>query len=77
MEELIAQLKVFLGKRVRTIGIKGPAEINIIVAENENAAALSAELQQYVAEIVDANSLAKINVISPDGNVTDSFSLNQ
>lgn len=77
MEELIAQLSAFLGNRVMAIESKGPAEIDIAVAESEDIAALSSDLQAHIVEIVDENSLAKINFVLSDGQVKDSFSLNQ
>jgi hypothetical protein len=77
MEELVRALRAFLGRRAKDIEIKGPAEINITAAENEDVVALSAELQSHVVEIVDGNILAKINIIPSDGGEKDSFSLNQ
>ncbi|GAA4205359.1 hypothetical protein GCM10022289_24640 [Pedobacter jeongneungensis] len=77
MEELIRQLKTFLGNSARAIKVKGPAEIDIVVNENENIEALLARLQAHIIEIVDENTLGKINLVSPDGELKESFSLNQ
>lgn len=77
MEELTEQLKAFLGDRIHLVAIAGPAEINLIVAGGENVEALSTALQSHIVELADKNTLAKINLISLDGAVRDSFSLNQ
>lgn len=77
MEELISQLQTFLGRRAKDIEIKGPAEINVTVAEDEDVSALSAELRSHILEIIDENTFAKINIISSDSAEKDSFSLNQ
>ncbi|MGM9478101.1 hypothetical protein ACS5PU_16870 [Pedobacter sp. GSP4] len=77
MEELIVQLKAFLRRRIGRIEIKGAAEINLVLAENENPVTRSAELKAHVIEIIDESTLAKINLLSSSGGVLDSFSLNQ
>lgn len=77
MEELIRHLKDFLGNRVEAVNVKGPAEIDVIVNEKEDVESLSASLKSHIIDIVDENTLAKINLVSASGKVEDSFSLNQ
>jgi len=77
MEELIAQLKTFLGSRISEIVRTGAAEIDLVVEENEDIEALSADLQSNIVALVGQNTLAKINLISADGEVKASFPLNQ
>lgn len=77
MEELVNQLKDFLGNRVEGVRQKGPAELEIVIGEMENVERLSAEIKAHILELVDENTLAKINFVTTEGKEIDSFSLTQ
>jgi hypothetical protein len=77
MEKLIEQLKAFLGNRIMDMKIKGPAEVDILIDDEQPLEPLASELRNHIIEIVDENTLAKINLVRADGTLADSFSLNQ
>jgi hypothetical protein len=77
MEKLIEQLKTFLGNRIMDLKIKGPAEVDILIDDKQPLEPLASELRNHIIEIVDENTLAKINFVRADGTLADSFSLNQ
>lgn len=77
MEKLIEQLKAFLGNRIMDLKIKGPAEVDILIGDKQPLEPLASELRSHIIEIVDENTLAKINLVRADGTLADSFSLNQ
>lgn len=77
MEQLIEQLKAFLGNRITDLKIKGPAEVDILIDVKQPVEPLASELRNHIIEIVDENTLAKINFVRADGTLADSFSLNQ
>lgn len=77
MENLIEQLKAFLGNIIMDLKIKGPAEVDILIDDEQPLEPLAAELRNHIIEIVDENTLAKINLVRADGTLADSFSLNQ
>ena len=77
MEKLIEQLKAFLGNRIMDLKVKGPAEVDILIADKQPLEPLASELRNHIIEIVDKNTLAKINLVRADGTLADSFSLNQ
>ena len=77
MEKLIEQLKAFLGNRIMDLKIKGPAEVDILIDDKQPLEPLASELRNHIIEIVDENTLAKINLVRVDGTLADSFSLNQ
>ena len=77
MEELINQLKTFFGDRSKNIFKTGPAEIEIVISDYEDAAQLATELKAHIIKIIDENSIAKINIVNEGGDLVDSFSLNQ
>ena len=77
MEKLIEQLKAFLGNRIMDLKIKGPAEVDILIDDGQPVESLASELRNHIIEIVDENTLAKINFVRADGTLADSFSLNQ
>ncbi|AZI27411.1 MAG: hypothetical protein EOO20_14775 [Chryseobacterium sp.] len=77
MEELINQLKSFLGNRVEAVRAKGPAELEIVIGEMEDVERLSSELKAHIVELVDENTLAKIDFVTAEGKEIDSFSLTQ
>jgi len=45
MEELIAEIKSFLGERIQEAAVKGPAGINLVPAENEDPVTFAADLK--------------------------------
>ncbi|RZK17198.1 MAG: hypothetical protein EOO86_13160, partial [Pedobacter sp.] len=75
MKTLINTLKDFLGNRVEDVRQKGPAELEIVIREMENVERLSAEIKAHILELVDENTLAKINFVTTEGKEIDSFSL--
>ncbi|MNI57064.1 hypothetical protein D3C87_1071130 [compost metagenome] len=77
MEKLIEQLKAFLGNRIMDLKIKGPAKVDILIDDKQPLEPLASELRNHIIEIVDKNTLAKINFVRADGTLADSFSLNQ
>lgn len=77
MKTLINTLKDFLGNRVEDVRQKGPAELEIVIREMENVERLSAEIKAHILELVDENTLAKINFVTTEGKEIDSFSLTQ
>jgi len=77
MEKLIEQLKAFLGNRIMDLKIKGPAEVDILIDDKQPSEPLASELRSHIIEIVDENTLGKINLVRADGTLADSFSLNQ
>lgn len=77
MEKLIEQLKAFLGNRIMDLKIKGPAEVDILIDDEQSLEPLASELRNHIIEIVDENTLAKINFVRAEGTLADSFSLNQ
>ena len=77
MEELINQLKKYLGNRVEEVRSKGPAEVEIVIGEMEDIDQLSAGLKAHIVEIVDEITLAKIDFVTPEGKELYSFALNQ
>ncbi|MDQ0965200.1 hypothetical protein QFZ20_000603 [Flavobacterium sp. W4I14] len=77
MEKLIEQLKAFLGNRIMDLKVKGPAEVDMLIDDEQPLEPLASELRSHVIEIVDKNTLAKINLVRADGTLADSFSLNQ
>ena len=77
MKTLINTLKDFLGNRVEDVRQKGPAELEIVIGEMENVERLSAEIKAHILELVDENTLAKINFVTTEGKEIDSFSLTQ
>jgi len=77
MEELINQLREFLGARVENVQRKGPAELEIIIGEMEDVEQLSTQLKTHIMELANQNTLAKIDFVTPDGKELYSFSLSQ
>lgn len=77
MNELIEQLKEYLGTRVEDVRRKDTAELEIVIGEMEDVEALAADIKQHILEIVDENTLGKINFVTPDGEEVYSFSLTQ
>ena len=77
MEELINQIKAFLGNRVEDVRQKGVAELEIVIGEMEDVERLSAELKVHILELVDKNTLAKIDFVTDEGKEIDSFSITQ
>lgn len=77
MEELMNQIKAFLGNRAKNIFKKGPAEIEVVVNKGENAQQLSAHLKEHIIALVSEDAIAKISFVDQSGEITDSFSLNQ
>jgi len=77
MEKLIEQLKAFLGNRIMDLTIKGPAEVDILIDDEQPLEPLASDLRNHITEIVDENTLAKINFVRANGSLADSFSLNQ
>lgn len=53
MENLIEQLKAFLGNRIMDLKIKGPAEVDILIDDEQPLEPLAAELRNHIIEIVD------------------------
>lgn len=77
MEELINQLKKYLGNRVEEVRSKGLAEVEIVIGEMEDVDQLSADLKTHIGGIVDEITLAKIDFVTPEGKELYSFALNQ
>ncbi|QPH40019.1 hypothetical protein [Pedobacter endophyticus] len=77
MEELINQLKAFLGERAQRIEAKGAAEIDIVVTEGYKIDQLALELEEQIINLVSEDTLAKINLLDQSKTVIRSFSLNQ
>lgn len=77
MEELINQIKAFLGNRVEDVRQKGEAELEIVIGEMEDVERLSAELKAHILELVDENTLAKIDFVTDEGKEVESFSITQ
>lgn len=77
MEELMNQIKLFLGNSAKNIFKKGPAEVEVVVNEGENGQQLSGNLKEHIVDLVDEDVIAKISFVDQSGNVIDSFSLNQ
>lgn len=57
--------------------IKGPAEVDILIDDEQPLEPLASDLRNHITEIVDENTLAKINFVRANGSLADSFSLNQ
>ena len=64
MEELTMELKAVLSSLIRGTAIKGPAEINLLMAENEEPVRSTAVLNAHIVEIIGELTLAKINLVS-------------
>ncbi|MCX2475021.1 hypothetical protein OQZ33_11825 [Pedobacter sp. MC2016-05] len=77
MEELINQLKKYLGNRVEEVRSKGPAEVEIVIGEMEDVDQISTDLKTHIGGIVDGITLAKIDFVTPEGKELYSFALNQ
>ncbi|WP_231424138.1 MULTISPECIES: hypothetical protein [Pedobacter] len=77
MEELINQLKEYLGSRIEDVRRKGAAELEIVIGEMEDVDQLSTNLKAHILEIVDQDTIAKIDFVTPDGKELYSFSLAQ
>ncbi|MFW0718615.1 hypothetical protein [Pedobacter sp. N23S346] len=77
MEELMNQIKAFLGNSAKNIFKKGPAEIEVVVNKGENAQQISEHLKEHIITMISEDAIAKISFVDQSGNVIDSFSLNQ
>ncbi|PWS30173.1 hypothetical protein [Pedobacter paludis] len=77
MNELINQLNYFFGDKSLEINLIGPAEINIVLKDQDDAPQLSQDLQNHIVQIVNEDTLAKINFVNGEGKTLDSFALNQ
>lgn len=77
MEELINQLKSFLGDKALHIFKKGPAEVEVQIKGGENIEQLSVELKAHIVDLVDETTIAQIDIVDEKGNQVDHFALNQ
>lgn len=77
MEELVNQLKSFLGDKALHIFKKGPAEVEVQVRDVENVEQLSSDLKAHIVELADTTTIAQINIVDANGNQLDQFALNQ
>jgi len=53
--------------------IKGPAEVDILIDDGQPLESLASELRNHIIEIVDENTLAKINFVRADGTLAIVF----
>jgi hypothetical protein len=75
MEELINQIKLYLGNSAENVFKKGPAEIEVVV--DKDGQQLSENLKAHILDLVNEDTIAEISFVDPSGNLIDSFSLNQ
>ncbi|OWK69684.1 hypothetical protein [Pedobacter sp. AJM] len=77
MEELMNQVKSFLGSKAQNIFKKGPAEIEIKVKEGVDAQKLAEDLKQHIVALISEDTIAMISLVDHREMPVDHFSLNQ
>ena len=77
MSELYEKLKIKYADQIESLSTIGPAEIAITLKPNTDERAFSQELQNQLVELIDHQTIIKIDILNSHNEVVDSFATNQ
>lgn len=77
MEKLLQEITNRYPQQVSQIEQIKPTEINITLNDNTDIASFSQELQDHIIALIDELTILKVNLLSANGTIRDSFSTNQ
>lgn len=77
MKEIVQKLNDQYADRIETINQKGATELLISLKEEVDTERFSQDLRDHLVEIIDSQTIIKVNILNSNQELVDSFATNQ